>query len=305
MSLCHRWSCRLGAAIPLGSRKPSSKQQLSLCNYVILREVRNDKETKHDYRNRQRLRAYSTPTGRLVFQICGVFAEFERSMSRQRISADISLAKLGNALRPWLAQRLPHCRPLLERALAGDKDAAGELCLEAPNGLRGSLVLAAYYSGTPNPGYQEIIRSVWNHDHRVLMKTVQNREFIPRGVNRRELVRCMIAAAQFEHPLSGSLRAFRGASGVTLRKAANGLSWTLSRDVACWFARRFAPESSRWIVVVADIDASDVIFWDDDRLEQEIVLKRRVRASIDANPGTWALAADRHENRKQEGRLIC
>ena len=109
----------------------------------------------------------------------------------------------------------------------------------------------------------------------------------------------MIAAAQFEHPLSGSLRAFRGASDVTLRKAANGLSWTLSRDVACWFARRFAPESSRWMVVVADIDASDVIFWEDDRHEEEIVLKRRAWACIDANPETWALAANRHENRKR------
>jgi hypothetical protein len=111
--------------------------------------------------------------------------------------------------------------------------------------------------------------------------------------------------SQFEQSLAGPLRAFRGASDVTLRKAANGLSWTLSRDVACWFARRFAPESNRWIVVVADIDASDVIFWDDDRYEQEIVLKSRVRASIDANPETWALATDRHQNRKQERYLTC
>jgi DNA invertase Pin-like site-specific DNA recombinase len=35
----------------------------------------------------------TTPTGRLMFQICGAFAEFERSMIRQRIHAGLSRAR--------------------------------------------------------------------------------------------------------------------------------------------------------------------------------------------------------------------
>jgi DNA invertase Pin-like site-specific DNA recombinase len=35
----------------------------------------------------------TTPTGRLMFQICGAFAEFERSMIRQRINAGLSRAR--------------------------------------------------------------------------------------------------------------------------------------------------------------------------------------------------------------------
>ena len=35
----------------------------------------------------------TTPTGRLMFQICGAFAEFERSMIQQRISAGLGRAK--------------------------------------------------------------------------------------------------------------------------------------------------------------------------------------------------------------------
>src|SRR5262245_20752232 len=35
----------------------------------------------------------TTPTGRLMFQLCGAFADFERSMIRQRISAGLSRAK--------------------------------------------------------------------------------------------------------------------------------------------------------------------------------------------------------------------
>jgi DNA invertase Pin-like site-specific DNA recombinase len=35
----------------------------------------------------------TTPTGRLMFQICGAFAEFERSMIRQRINAGLNRAR--------------------------------------------------------------------------------------------------------------------------------------------------------------------------------------------------------------------
>ena len=35
----------------------------------------------------------STPTGKMMFQMCGVFAEFERSMIRERVKAGIQRAK--------------------------------------------------------------------------------------------------------------------------------------------------------------------------------------------------------------------
>jgi DNA invertase Pin-like site-specific DNA recombinase len=41
----------------------------------------------------QQLIDTTTPAGRLMFQICGAFAEFERSMIRQRINAGLSRAK--------------------------------------------------------------------------------------------------------------------------------------------------------------------------------------------------------------------
>jgi DNA invertase Pin-like site-specific DNA recombinase len=52
----------------------------------------------------------TTPTGRLMFQICGAFAEFERSMIRQRISAGLSRAKAqGKRLgRPKVPNAVEH-----------------------------------------------------------------------------------------------------------------------------------------------------------------------------------------------------
>jgi DNA invertase Pin-like site-specific DNA recombinase len=35
----------------------------------------------------------TTPTGRAMFQMCGVFAEFERSMIRERVNAGLARAK--------------------------------------------------------------------------------------------------------------------------------------------------------------------------------------------------------------------
>jgi DNA invertase Pin-like site-specific DNA recombinase len=43
----------------------------------------------------------STPSGRVMFQMCGVFAEFERGMIRERVNAGLARAKeRGGAARP-------------------------------------------------------------------------------------------------------------------------------------------------------------------------------------------------------------
>src|SRR6478735_5144553 len=58
----------------------------------------------------------STPSGRAMFQMCGVFAEFERSMIRERANAGIARAKakgvkLGRKrIAPQLEQRIRELR---------------------------------------------------------------------------------------------------------------------------------------------------------------------------------------------------
>jgi len=116
----------------------------------------------------------------------------------------------------------------LEGAISGDLSEAEDICVAAPNEWRGMIAMAAYYAGTPNPAYQEIIRAVWNHDHASLLS-----EACGNGGTR--LIRRMFIAAKFEHPFTGPVTIYRGTSGASPKCASKGLSWMISRDVACWF----------------------------------------------------------------------
>jgi hypothetical protein len=139
----------------------------------------------------------------------------------------------------------------LDPAFAGDESAALGICVAAPNEYRGLIALAAYYTGVQNPAYREIIGAVCNHDHAQLMGAAEHD---------RRLIRQMVKAAKFDHPFSGPLTIFRGASGVTAKRASKGLSWTLSRETACFFAYRFV-DPPKPIVLKTTINASDIILW--------------------------------------------
>ena len=56
----------------------------------------------------------STPSGRALFQMCGVFAEFERAMIRERVNAGLARAKAEGVTlgRRRLEQRDASGRPL-------------------------------------------------------------------------------------------------------------------------------------------------------------------------------------------------
>ena len=43
----------------------------------------------------------------------------------------------------------------------------------------------------------------------------------------------------------------------------------------------------------ADVHASDVVFWDDSRREQEVLLRRDISAGVDPEPETWAETASK------------
>jgi hypothetical protein len=198
----------------------------------------------------------------------------------------------GFALRIWLEHKLPsYAKRYLDAALAGDEQQACSICCAAPNEYRGSIALAAYYLRVPNPAYQTIIRMVWNHDHQSLMTTARHD---------RRLIRRMMKAGKFEHPFSGSIVVFRGTAGMNLAKASKGLSWTLSREMACFFGFRYIVQGAddyrlagNPVVLKASIDASDIVFWDNSLREQEVVLRRDISAELDPEPETWADTANK------------
>jgi hypothetical protein len=220
-------------------------------------------------------------------------------------TVSVSGSRARKAVRPWdsdelwcdLQDELPeYARCHLDAARAGDPDAAARPCAAAPNEYRGLIAVAAYWSGVPNPAYREIMRAVWNHDHNYLMAATKND---------RRLIRRMLRAAEFDHPFSGSITVFRGTSGVSPTRASKGLSWTASRDVACWFAHWF-PNRGQPIVLKATVRATDVVFWDDTRSEQEVIFREPVPFELDPDPDTWFQAAEglrRRRKREQAARL--
>jgi DNA invertase Pin-like site-specific DNA recombinase len=60
----------------------------------------------------------TTPSGRAMFQMCGVFAEFERAMIRERINAGLARAKARGVNRKGEPLRLG--RPPVNTATEGD-----------------------------------------------------------------------------------------------------------------------------------------------------------------------------------------
>ena len=190
----------------------------------------------------------------------------------------------ADGLLHWIWDELPsyaqcYMEPTLTNA---DAEAAGNLVFAAPNDWRGLIALCAYWIGLPNPAYREIIDSVWNHDHHHLLKAARG------GA---PMVRRMFSAARFCIPLAGQVTVYRGAFGVPPEVAARGLAWTTARDVACWFACRQGRDD-RSLVISATVNASDLLYWSNDRQEHEVIPRRPLPFTIDGRLSEWKKVAD-------------
>lgn len=196
----------------------------------------------------------------------------------------------GEDLCDWLLDELPDMeRQSLIAAFTGDLAEAEGLSLLLPNCYRGIAVVAAYYLGVLNPAYAEILRGVWSHDHDNLIAVVDGNL---------GLLRAMFQVGRFTCPFQGSIRLYRGVAGVSLETGAGGLSWSVSRDVAAYFAYRLANNASKSAVLTTEVDATDVIFWDDSRGEQEVILSVPPHAQIDPHPETWRSASQRYHSQR-------
>jgi DNA invertase Pin-like site-specific DNA recombinase len=88
----------------------------------------------------------TTPMGKLVFQVCGAFAEFERSMIRQRIHAGLTRAKKAG-------KKLGRARidPALEEAIR-------RTLKEGGNGIHKIAAEHGVGSGTVQRIWAEIVK---------------------------------------------------------------------------------------------------------------------------------------------------
>ena len=180
-------------------------------------------------------------------------------------------------LRRDLRQKLPSfALPYFEAAMAGDTDAATEAALTAPNSLRGHLVMLAYLDASAAV-LRGVLEPVWAHDHdRLVAAALTNRQL--KGVFER-------AAFPPQAWMPDTVRVYRGTYGLDLSRARLGHSWTIDRDVACFFARHRARGARGGLLVLtAEVPKARIAFYTDERNERETVIVGGVRTARPDGP---------------------
>lgn len=186
-----------------------------------------------------------------------------------------------------LALADPHAKRHVMPAFYGDAVAARSLCCALRNDQRGVAAVFMWKAGVARPSMRALLGYAWKHDH----------AYVRAAAGTRQRLASMFSYASFDVPdwIPGKVRVWRGASGVGLRsaEAISGYSWTLDREVACWFALRHSQSTGvRSLVVTAVVERSKIVMYDDNRGEREIVLMHRPRgATLDPNPANWARCA--------------
>jgi hypothetical protein len=108
----------------------------------------------------------------------------------------------------------------------------------------------------------------------------------------------MFSYAQFPIPmvLPPLVPVWRGTSGITVTQAMRGLSWTLDRALACWFATRWNRANGAPLVLHAVVPRESIELYHNRRDEREAVVFDVPNAQPDGDPGDWCS----HGNRIQE-----
>jgi hypothetical protein len=160
--------------------------------------------------------------------------------------------------------------------IAGDVDAVGHVVVALHNHDRGKLVAWAFQHKLPKLVLQSLLADAWGHDHQHVMAAA-------RGIRQ---VLSWFRQAEFpvDH-LPESFPVWRGTSHSTLAQARRGLSWTLDKTVACWFALRYARDSDV-LVLRREITRDQVLFHWTERDEAEVVIAPG-GGDIDGDVGEW------------------
>jgi len=175
-------------------------------------------------------------------------------------------------------------------AFAGDVHAARSLAYALSNEKRGAVAVAMWRAKVPSAAYSAFLQEVWLHDHDELLKAASSRRTL----------HYMFRYAALPRPADDeTLRVWRGASDLTADEARKGFSWTIDRDIACWFATRFGQQP---IVITAEVCGRAIGWLTNEIGEQEaLILQPPRKARIDGDAADWQRAAQRHSERIKPG----
>lgn len=184
----------------------------------------------------------------------------------------------------------------MKAAFDGDVEAAGILSVSLKNDLRGEMAVAMWRAKVPKPAFREYLQSAWDHDHDRVVAAAKTRRTLA----------SLFRYADFPLPgeMPEAVNVWRGTSRLSQDEALQGHCWTTNRDVACWFAMRFASRHESALVLVAEVDRADIALYHHGRAESEaVLLKPPATFRIDGDRADWQQGADRHA--RAHARQIC
>lgn len=188
-----------------------------------------------------------------------------------------------------------NCVPWAEKyvipAFAGDVDAALDLAAALPSTERGAVAVLMWRCRVPVGAFREFFSMVWRHDHREVIEAARGRRTLA----------AVFRYSAFDLPaeLPDVVTVWRGSSALTFNEAKTGYAWSTDRDVACWFAMRFAENNGSPLVLTADIAKSDIVLFTNERSESEAVLMRPPAARIDGDVSDWGAGYRREQDAKK------
>ena len=173
----------------------------------------------------------------------------------------------------------PHVLKYALPALDGDAEAAFTLSHTMSGQELGAVAVAMWRCKVPRPAFRAYFGSVWMHDHREVETAAQTRRTLA----------YMFRYAAFELPadLPDVVTVWRGSSALTFNETVTRPAWTTDRDLACWFAMRFADDNGSPLVLTADVAKGNIALFTNERSESEVVLMRPPAARIDGDVTDW------------------
>jgi hypothetical protein len=157
---------------------------------------------------------------------------------------------------PWAAR-------YVEPAFHGDFQAAFSLAGALSNARREDVAILMWQAKVDREAFRTFLGMVWEHDHHHIINAA--------GTRRRLAAMFRYAAFPIPTTIGDTVRVWRGTCALTLAQARTGYSWTLDRDVACWFAMRFT-RNGRALVLVAEVLRDAISYHTNERAESEVVL---------------------------------
>jgi hypothetical protein len=177
---------------------------------------------------------------------------------------------------------------LFAATMAGNPEAAASLLLTLNNPYRGQFVRWIFMLKLPRQVMRRVLYDAWLHDDYFLWKAAGSFSNLYQWFE----------MAQFDLPtgLPDPLPLWRGTSGIDHVKAEGGLSWTMCKRTAAWFACVYKNRGEP-LVLRRDVPLRCVMMFSDERNEAEaIVFNYRIPSVADGTPEEWRRLADEHEH---------